>query len=56
MAMVNLPASPVYDAIAQWGSIAALCGDSVSAIIGGADVKTELDALAVRIDQLLAQS
>ena len=56
MEMVNLPPSPMYDAIAEWGTIAALCGDSVSAIIGGADVVTELNALAARIDQLLAQS
>lgn len=56
LAMISKPASPTYDAIADWGSIAAMCGDSLAAIIGGSNVNSELDALAVRIDQLLKQN
>ena len=54
--MTALPPGPTYSTIPQSTPINQLFGDSIAAIIGGADVKTELDALAVRIDQLLSQS
>lgn len=55
MAMIDKPTGPIYDMIPEWTQIVTMFGDTVSAIIGGADVDTELDALAVRIDQVLNQ-
>lgn len=54
--MLSVNPSPAYDTIAEWGPIAVVCGDSLAAIVGGADVRTELNALAVRIDQILSQN
>lgn len=50
--------APKYDSIKQSGSIQILFGDVVAKVLGapGIDVRTELDSLAVKIDQLLAQN
>ena len=55
MNMADKPSCPVYDLIPEWSQIASMFGDTVASIVGGADVDTELDALAVRIDQVLNQ-
>lgn len=50
--------APVYDSIKQSGSIQILFGDTVAKVLGtpGINVQAELDSLAVKIDQLLAQN
>jgi ABC-type glycerol-3-phosphate transport system substrate-binding protein len=50
--------APKYDSIKQSGSIQILFGDTVAKVLGTPeiDVRTELDSLAVKIDQLLAQN
>ena len=52
----NKKDGPNYERIKQWGAIAIGYGDAVAAIVGGADVKTTLDNLAVNADQILAQN
>ncbi len=53
---VEKPASPSYADSPLWGTCAAMFGDTFAKVIGSdVDIKTELDALAVRMDQVLNQ-
>lgn len=50
------PAGPNYSDTAAWGSCASMFGDTFAKIIGSdADIKSELNALALRMDQVLNQ-
>lgn len=54
--LVTKPGSPDYSPLAAWGPCASLFGDSLAKIIGtNTDIKTELDALAGRMNQILNQ-
>jgi multiple sugar transport system substrate-binding protein len=47
--------APSYDTIAKWGNLSPLLGDSVAAVLNGANVKTELDDLAEKMQVILDQ-
>ena len=49
------PAS-LYDANPLWSSLTSLVGDSVAAIMGGANVDKELDTLAAKMDVILSEN
>lgn len=53
---VTRPGSPDYSPLAAWGPCASLIGDSLAKIIGSdADITSELNTLAVRMNQILNQ-
>ena len=53
---VAKPAGPSYADKAEWGPCAGLLGDSLAKIVGSdVDIRTELNALAARMEQILNQ-
>jgi ABC-type glycerol-3-phosphate transport system substrate-binding protein len=47
--------APMYDSSSQWSSVAYMIGDSVAAVLNGANVNTEVDALANKMQTVLDQ-
>ncbi|QQO10981.1 ABC transporter substrate-binding protein [Breznakiella homolactica] len=48
--------APIYDVSPKYSSVAYMVGDSVAAVVNGANVKTELDKLADKMQVVLDQN
>jgi ABC-type glycerol-3-phosphate transport system substrate-binding protein len=49
------PLPPDYDKFAQWSTVQTMVGDSVAAVLNGANVNAELNALADKVQVVLDQ-